>query len=141
MDPQSQPPAKFEAPASRPPGDMIPLVAANQEASPGVPEMAQNPASQAPSMSLPPQPTGPMPAAQAIPGLSAAPTSSAPVSMHPAAPAIADDLDLIEKEWVDKAKAIVAQTRNDPYAQNKEINTFKADYMKKRYNKDIKIEP
>ena len=55
-------------------------------------------------------------------------------------PVIANDNDLIEKEWVTKAKQIVAATREDPHEQNKEISRFKADYLKKRYNKDIKIE-
>jgi hypothetical protein len=54
-------------------------------------------------------------------------------------PQIADDTDLIEKEWVDKAKAIVEQTAHDPYLQNQEINKVKVDYLKKRYNKDIKL--
>ena len=54
-------------------------------------------------------------------------------------PQLADDTDLIEKEWVDKAKEIVAQTSHDPYLQNKEMNKVRADYMKKRYNKDIKL--
>lgn len=54
-------------------------------------------------------------------------------------PGIADDTDLIEREWVDKAKEIVARTRQDPYLQNKEVERMKADYMKKRYDKDIKI--
>lgn len=53
-------------------------------------------------------------------------------------PASAEDNDLIEQEWVSKAKAIVDHTRNDPYLQNKQINEFKADYIKKRYNKEIK---
>jgi len=52
---------------------------------------------------------------------------------------IADDTDLIEKEWVIKAKEIVEQTKEDPYLQNKEMNKFKADYIKTRYNKDIRI--
>lgn len=56
-----------------------------------------------------------------------------------AGPPIADDADLIEKEWVAIAKDIVAKTAHDPHLQNKEINKFKADYMKKRYNKDIKL--
>lgn len=55
-------------------------------------------------------------------------------------PALADDSDLIEKEWVDKAKQIVAATREDPYVQNKELSKFKADYLKKRYGKDMKLE-
>ncbi len=52
---------------------------------------------------------------------------------------IADDSDLIEKEWVLRAKSIVAQTKDDPNLQNKEVNKIKADYMKKRYNKDLKV--
>lgn len=54
-------------------------------------------------------------------------------------PAVADDLDLIEKEWVRKAKEIVMATQGDPYNQNKQMNEMKVDYIKKRYNKDIKI--
>lgn len=50
----------------------------------------------------------------------------------------ADDSDLIEKEWVTKAKEIVENTRNDPYEQTKKMTLFRADYMKKRYNKLIK---
>lgn len=53
-------------------------------------------------------------------------------------PQIADDSDLIEKEWVIKAKQIVEQTKNDPYLRNQEINKIKADYIKKRYNKDVR---
>jgi len=55
-------------------------------------------------------------------------------------PLIADDAELIEKEWVLKAKQIVAATKEDPYTQTKEMSKFKADYLKKRYNKDVKVE-
>lgn len=54
-------------------------------------------------------------------------------------PAIADDADLIEKEWVMRAKHIVEQTKQDPYTQNKEVTKLKAEYLKKRYNKDVKL--
>ncbi len=54
-------------------------------------------------------------------------------------PDMADDADLIEKEWVVKAKEIVENNRNDPHKLNQEINRMKADYIKKRYNKDIKL--
>lgn len=64
-----------------------------------------------------------------------APSTAGPAGL----PVIADDTDLIEKEWVEKAKEIVARTRQDPYLQNKEVERMKADYMKKRYNKDIRI--
>jgi hypothetical protein len=64
--------------------------------------------------------------------------SSTPLTSSPMTTLTADDSDLIEKEWVLKAKAIVMQTKNDPRAQNIQINGIKADYLKKRYNKDLK---
>ena len=54
-------------------------------------------------------------------------------------PALASDVDVIEKEWVDKAKEIVNESRDDPHRQNHNVSILKADYMKKRYGKDIKI--
>lgn len=94
----------------------------------------------------------PAPAVQpsATPSFQPAPTPLAPVvDPHSAPPAgvpgvsvtppIAEDADLIEKEWVEKAKQIVQRTRQDPHQQNKEMNVMKADYLKKRYNKDIKL--
>ncbi len=54
-------------------------------------------------------------------------------------PDVAEDNDLIEQEWVNKAKEIVERTRSDPHAQNKEINKVKADYIRKRYNREIKV--
>lgn len=54
-------------------------------------------------------------------------------------PSVADDVDVIEKEWVDKAKAIVNQTKNDPYRQEEEVEKLQADYLNKRYGKQIKL--
>lgn len=54
-------------------------------------------------------------------------------------PILAEDLDLIEKEWVRIAKSVVEATIGDPYAQNIEINKVKADYIQKRYNKAVKV--
>ena len=54
-------------------------------------------------------------------------------------PPVADDIDIIEKEWVDKAKAIVEKTKADPHQQSTEVNALKADYLKKRYGKDVKV--
>ncbi len=52
----------------------------------------------------------------------------------------AEDSDLIEKEWVTRAKHIVAETKNDPYIQNTEMSKVKADYIQKRFNKTIKVD-
>lgn len=54
-------------------------------------------------------------------------------------PAVAGDEDLIEKEWVEKAKKVVAETRNDPYAQDQAVGRLQADYLQKRYGKTIKL--
>jgi hypothetical protein len=51
---------------------------------------------------------------------------------------VLDDGDLIEKEWVNKAKQIVEKNRNDPHKQSEQLTAFRADYMKKHFNKDIK---
>lgn len=51
----------------------------------------------------------------------------------------AEDVDLIEKAWVQKAKAIVQSTHGDPFNQNKELNKVKAEYIKQRFDKDIKV--
>ena len=56
-----------------------------------------------------------------------------------AGPVVADDADVIEKEWVEKAKDIVAKTKTDPHLQSVELTSFKHDYMKKRYGKEIKL--
>lgn len=53
-------------------------------------------------------------------------------------PDTADDNDLIEKEWVLKAKKIVESNREDPYNQSKQMTAYRADYLRKRYNKIIK---
>jgi hypothetical protein len=58
---------------------------------------------------------------------------------HVAAPAEAADGDVIEKDWVVKAKQIVGDTRHDPYKQVRELNKLKAEYMKKRYDKELKL--
>lgn len=52
-------------------------------------------------------------------------------------PAIAADEDLIEKEWVDKAKQIINDTKDDPAARERQVGRLQADYLKKRYGKDL----
>ncbi len=49
----------------------------------------------------------------------------------------AADVDLIEKEWVDKAKKIIAETRDDPYRREREISKLQIEYVRKRYGRVI----
>jgi Txe/YoeB family toxin of Txe-Axe toxin-antitoxin module len=52
-------------------------------------------------------------------------------------PIAANDDDLIEKEWVDKAKKIIIQTKEDPYRREQEVEKLQADYLRKRYGKEL----
>ena len=52
-------------------------------------------------------------------------------------PSAAADEDLIEKEWVDRAKKIVEQTKSDPHQQAKMVAELMRDYIKKRYGRVI----
>lgn len=54
-------------------------------------------------------------------------------------PLAANDDDVMEREWVQKAKKIVLQTRSDPYMQEKQVSRLQADYVKKRYGKELKV--
>jgi len=51
----------------------------------------------------------------------------------------ANDDDVIEKEWVNKSKKIVKETKGDPYRKEHEVSKLQADYMHKRYGKQVKI--
>ena len=52
-------------------------------------------------------------------------------------PVVANDDDLIEKEWVDKAKKIIMQTKDDPYRREQEVSRLQADYLRKRYGREL----
>lgn len=50
------------------------------------------------------------------------------------------DGNMIEKEWVEKTKETIAETKNDPFTQKHEVSQIKADYIQKRFNKQIKTD-
>lgn len=52
-------------------------------------------------------------------------------------PMVAADEDLIEKEWVDKAKEIIEQTKDDPFTRTAKVNELQRDYLQKRYGKIV----
>jgi len=90
------------------------------QAAPPLPPMAQAPAAVQP---------------QAVQGMSPTTTAQATPGLIPAD----DDSDALDEEWVNKAKAIVEQTKADPYVESKELGKAKADYLRIRYNKQIKV--
>jgi hypothetical protein len=53
------------------------------------------------------------------------------------APLAADDSDLIEKEWVDRAKKIIQETHDDPAKREQQVSALQKDYLRKRYGKEL----
>lgn len=86
--------------------------------------------------SAPVAPPQPPPVSPALPAVS---QIQQPATPFDDSPLIAADEDLIEKEWVDKAKKIVNETKLDPYKQENQVSKLQADYLKKRYGKNIKL--
>lgn len=76
-----------------------------------------------------------------LPQVPADDSAAADQSTQPAisddTPLVAADEDLIEKEWVDKAKKIIAQTKEDPHARELQIKQLQIEYVKKRYGRLI----
>ena len=52
-------------------------------------------------------------------------------------PTVAGDDELIEKEWVNKAKKVIAETKDDPYRREQEVSRLQADYLLKRYGREL----
>lgn len=127
------PPPVMEQPPGAMSAESTPGQPSAPEQAPAGSERAGTPPSAQPAISVPIPATVPQ---QAMPSAPAPIQQSSPT---PATPQIADDSDLIEKEWVHKAKQIVERTRDDPYKQSEELTGVKVDYMKKRYNKTIKL--
>lgn len=84
-------------------------------------------------------PTLPAPVIPAVP-TPAPPVTDANVSSEDnAIPLVANDDDLIEKEWVDKAKKIIVETKDDPYRREQEVGKLQVDYLRKRYGKELGV--
>lgn len=142
MDQHTLPNPQFELPQPQLPGQEKP---APSEAAPDVGAATEQRNMEQPAAQAPVDP------AQAAQSAQTAATAGANVPIPGLAPAaagvaavadealLAEDGDLIEKAWIQKAKEIVERTKNDPYNQNIEINKVKKEYIQKRYNKDVKL--
>ncbi len=89
--------------------------------------------SRGPSQSAPPMPAITIPSADPITA------TTQQTQPDPATPLVAADEDLIEKEWVERAKRVISETKHDPHAQERAISQLQADYLHKRYGKVIKL--
>ncbi len=82
------------------------------------------------------QPTYVAPPLPTIAPAEAPASTAAPSNTNPS---VAADEDLIEKEWVEKAKKVIAETKNDPHLQEAEVSKLQADYLQKRYGKTVQL--
>ncbi len=93
---------------------------------------------------LAPQQSGPASAMPMVdPSQIAAPGGPIPTDQPvniPVAPGHlpASDVDVIEKEWVERAKKIVSATSTNPRDESTQLSALKAEYIKKRFGKDVK---
>jgi hypothetical protein len=78
-----------------------------------------------------------LPAIQVVPASAPTVVADDTVQAVDDSPIVASDDDLIEKEWVDKAKKIIMQTKDDPYRREQEVSRLQADYLRKRYGKEL----
>lgn len=44
----------------------------------------------------------------------------------------------LDREYVNKAKLIIEQTKNDPFVRTNEIGKVKAEFLKRKYGKEIR---
>lgn len=52
-------------------------------------------------------------------------------------PITANNDDVIEKEWVDRAKKVISDTKDDPYKREEAVSKLQKDYLEKRYGKHL----
>ncbi len=98
-------------------------------------ESLMPPGAMQPQPQMPPLPNPiPMalPAHQLVPGQQTQPVAASAKTND-------DDDMALEKESVNKAKAIIQQTSTDPFRQAKEIEKVKAELLKRRYGKELKL--
>lgn len=124
--PQTPQPEQWAAPA---PTEHLPNPAERREIPQPVIEQAGN-SRVAEVASQPPLSTGSLPAPQTD-DVSALQVTSDDT------PLVAADEDVIEKEWVDKAKKIIAETKDDPYQREQRIKKLQVEYLRKRYGREI----
>lgn len=95
----------------------------------------QEPGTQQADRQAPPPPMVVVP----LPPNPVVPLPQQPVVDDSVGPTLAADDDLIEKEWVDKAKKIILETKDDPFRREQEVAKLQADYLRKRYGKELGV--
>jgi len=136
MDPNSTKSPGLALPNPSPEGGVhtsMPLPAAGEGGEVRMPSIEVMPTNGAP--------VAPTPPPVALPAYAPVSTAAGSDPVVAATASVADDTssDNLDTEWVNKAKAIVEQTKSDPHLESSELGKVKADYLRIRYNKNIKV--
>lgn len=127
---EQQPGSNAETGYNIPPNYALPELAPEQSQEAGPAGQERSPIEMAPP--VPMQPLPPIP-----PQPTMASPSAGDTTVTSSNPINANDDDMIEKEWVNRAKQILTQTKDDPYAREKAISELQRDYLMKRYGKQL----
>lgn len=103
-----------------------------------------NPMEQSSDMHLPPPVTDngmPAQSAQPIAQPAVAGTAAHAQGAQSSTSTVAQDRDIIEPEWVHAVEQTMRQYIEDPRKLADELNGLKAQYIQKRYGKEIKKPP
>ncbi len=134
--PSPNQPAGFNLP---PPYSELPVAGTKPEAATGSAESARASAEMTrPASSAVPPTLLPLPPSFTTNAVGHGTGAVAPTT-YPTDAGTTQSEDLIEKEYVNRAKAIVEKTQNNPYQQSKELNFLRADFMETNYQKQIKL--
>ncbi|MGO3702213.1 MAG: hypothetical protein ACTJG2_03445 [Candidatus Saccharimonadales bacterium] len=142
MQPEFSPQARGgeQQPSAYGQGYEVPPNFASQETAPGqnfevLPQSPEQSPERSPIELAPPPPPMAPPVMQPQPVATSMPQQ--PQSEEVANPLAANDDDIIEKEWVNRAKQVIVQTKDDPRAREKAIGALQRDYLMKRYGKEL----
>lgn len=67
------------------------------------------------------------------------PLAAVPSAMPIQEPIQNDSESALDQEWVLKAREAVSRTHTDPYLESDVLGKLKSEYIRARYNKDIKV--
>lgn len=126
---------------STPPGGPPESIRPDRKLSEGMPDVRQ------PEVKRAAEPvagtvTAPVASASVAPSAVVVPSQGAQPASQAAAPPAqanlpAEDVDVIEKEWVERAENIIKADANDPYKEEKDEESLSREYLKQRFNVDV----
>jgi hypothetical protein len=135
MDQQPTPPNSGN-PAERPVNPQPQEFRPGAVEQPSAPEVSPAPAG-VPAQGQTATPPAKLTTDDVVAAIAAVPGPPTPVPAGMQTPGSAEDVDVIEPEWVAKAEEVVAKHQGDPYGEEEAIEDLQQDYLQKRYGHNV----